>query len=147
MAGSPDQEWQGDLAGPEWVYFTDSHLRRAIFFVNRDDDDLIDSYWRMKSMTVLGSGRLGSKRHPKAAPKRLTAGLWKNPSPECIYIQTLLRSHEGWRDQSKAALSCHFPGLSAHVQTDQIAIVVAAVDSATGEDRWRPARAGEHLGA
>jgi len=70
-----DHKWQGDLPGTEWVHFTDRNLKRALFLVHHEEDDLMDSYWRMKTMTVFGFGRLGMKQFFTATPQHFTIGL------------------------------------------------------------------------
>jgi hypothetical protein len=52
------EHWQGVLPAPEWVYFADTKLPRALFVANHQNDDLKDQFWQMESnMTVWGFGR------------------------------------------------------------------------------------------
>jgi len=69
------QKWEGDLPEPEWVYFTDGNLKRALFLIHHEEDDRIDSYWRMKTMTVFGFGRLGLEQFFTTTPQHFTIGL------------------------------------------------------------------------
>ena len=88
-----DQKWQGDLPGPEWVYFADSKLRRALFLVHHEDDDLTDSYWRMKTMTVFGFGRLGMNQFLEETPQHFTIGLCDDFAEESV-LQSLLAASQ-----------------------------------------------------
>ncbi len=76
---SAGTSWDGDLSGPEWVYFADPGVDRALFVANHANDTLIDSYYPMTeaagSMTVFGFGRKGVKAHLTATPAYYTFGL------------------------------------------------------------------------
>lgn len=73
------QSWNGDLAGPEWVYFADPLVNRSFFLANHSDDTAIDSYYPMTeaagSMTVFGFGRQGLQKYLSTTPTQFTIGL------------------------------------------------------------------------
>ena len=52
-----EADFLGDLPDPEWVYFLDAHLGRALLVLHPTDDDVADTYWTYDSMTVFGFGR------------------------------------------------------------------------------------------
>ena len=53
--------WNGDIAAPEWAYFGDSVVNRALFVAHHEDDNQIDTFWQMQNnMTVFGLGRDGT---------------------------------------------------------------------------------------
>ena len=71
------ESWEGNLPSPEWVYFGDATLKRALFLANHQNDAVIDQSRQMESnMTVFGFGRRlrGLQRHMTAAPARFTIG-------------------------------------------------------------------------
>ena len=61
----PDGRWSpllsteifADFANPEWVYFLDDALGRALVVKHGQDDAIADTYWTYESMTVFGFGR------------------------------------------------------------------------------------------
>lgn len=64
-----------DLAAPEWIYFEDSGLSRALLLVHHQDDAIGERYWTMNSeMTVFGFGRTGhgASMGMSAAPQTLS---------------------------------------------------------------------------
>jgi len=74
-----DEKWQGDIQtseGLEWLAFADPRVGRALYIVNHEDDEAIDSYWPMnQEMTVFGFGRLGLNKYMRAIPAHFTIGL------------------------------------------------------------------------
>ncbi len=46
-----------DFPNPEWAYFLDAALGRALIVKHGQDDAIADTYWTFESMTVLGYGR------------------------------------------------------------------------------------------
>jgi len=69
------QEWEGDIADPEWLYFGAGNTSRVIYLIHHEDDDAIDSYWPMEhNMTVFGFGRLGLEKHMELVPAHFTVG-------------------------------------------------------------------------
>jgi hypothetical protein len=72
------EAWTGDLPGPEWVYFGDRKLKRALFVANHQNDDANDQFYQMDGeMTVFGFGREHRccGRYMTAAPARFSVGL------------------------------------------------------------------------
>jgi hypothetical protein len=70
--------WSGDLEQPEWVYFADGKLSRALFVASHQDDTANDQFWQMESnMTVWGFGReyRCCTRYLTALPAQFTIGL------------------------------------------------------------------------
>jgi hypothetical protein len=53
----PSAYFLEDLAAPEWVYFEDSALGRALLLAHHEDDAIDDLYRTMGTMTVFGFGR------------------------------------------------------------------------------------------
>ncbi|MCX9009629.1 MAG: PGF-pre-PGF domain-containing protein [Candidatus Methanoperedens sp.] len=51
------QNWYGDIANNEWVYFSDPNIGRSLFVAHHEDDTLQDEYWPHDHMTVFGFGR------------------------------------------------------------------------------------------
>ena len=77
------QSWTQDLPGPEWVYFTDPALGRALFVAPHEDDAATDSYRTMNGeMTVFGFGRDGLGRELSGTPKTFSVGLSDSASVE-----------------------------------------------------------------
>jgi len=70
--------WSGDIAGEEWVFFTDPGLSRSLFVIHHQEDDKVDSY-RASSpdalMTILGFGRSVSARYLEGTDRQLSFGL------------------------------------------------------------------------
>jgi len=52
-----DEEFIGDLPGPEWMAFGDENAPRVIYMLQHQDDDLPNDYVSRPDMTVLGFGR------------------------------------------------------------------------------------------
>ncbi len=73
------ETWNGDLVGPEWVYFADPLVNRSFFLVNHSEDAEVDSYYPMTeaagSMTVFGFGRQGTQKFLSTTPSQFTIGL------------------------------------------------------------------------
>ncbi len=76
-----DANWSGDLSNPEWVCFGDETLSRALYFIQHEGDNIIDSYKphgvtepELK-MTIFGFGRNGSEAELTAAPAQFTIGI------------------------------------------------------------------------
>jgi hypothetical protein len=72
------EDWHGTLRKPEWVYFADAKLPRALFVANHQNDDAGDQFWQMQSnMTVWGFGReyRCCGKLMKTAPAVFTVGL------------------------------------------------------------------------
>jgi len=84
MKGPASQSWDGDLIGPEWVYFVDGKSKRALYLVNHTDDTLDDTYRPMKgNMTVFGFGRSVNVKGRSIgviddAPRSFTIGFSEN---------------------------------------------------------------------
>ncbi len=76
------ESWNGDLVGPEWLYFADPSLNRSFFLVNHREDTQVDSYYPMTeaagSMTVFGFGRQGLQKFLSATPSQFTIGLMES---------------------------------------------------------------------
>jgi hypothetical protein len=74
-----ERKWNGDLPEPEWVYFVDPQLDRALFLVHHEYSEEIDEYWHFGDggMTVFGFGR-GPKesgwQRLENVPARFTIG-------------------------------------------------------------------------
>jgi len=74
---SVSQNWVGDLPDPEWVYFGDPRLRRVLWLLPREDDDVSDQFWQMQQeMVVFGLGReyRCCEKYLTRAPARWTFG-------------------------------------------------------------------------
>jgi hypothetical protein len=75
-----ENKWNGDLPDPEWVYFVDPLLDRALYLVHHEPSQEVDEYWHFGDggMTVFGFGR-GPKeiawQRLLKVPARLTIGL------------------------------------------------------------------------
>ena len=55
---SIEEDWQGDLPDPEWVFFGDDSVGRVLYVVNHHDDSYSDQFWQMREeMVVFGFGR------------------------------------------------------------------------------------------
>ena len=52
-----DEEFIGDLPGPEWMAFSDENSPRMIYMLQHKDDDHPNDYVSRPDMTVLGFGR------------------------------------------------------------------------------------------
>jgi len=68
---------------PEWIYFADGALKRALLLVHHTDDATADRYWTMdNAMTVFGFGRTGhgAKKGISATPRKLTLRFMDNPT-------------------------------------------------------------------
>lgn len=52
-----DDEFIGDLPGPEWMAFGDLNSPRMLYMLQHDDDSLPNDYVSRPDMTVLGFGR------------------------------------------------------------------------------------------
>lgn len=78
--------WEADLAGDEWVYFTDAAQNRSLFVAHHEGDSAPDSYRLQQddlsnpdaAMTVFGFGRM-KKTQPEmfltGTPRHFTFGL------------------------------------------------------------------------
>ena len=72
------QSWNGDLAGDEWVFFSDPGVKRSLFLAQHDQNDSVDSYRPLEDqMTVFGFGRkqTGLNSYLNQIPARFTIGL------------------------------------------------------------------------
>ncbi len=72
------QSWNGDLAGDEWVFFSDPVVKRSLFLAQHDQNDSVDSYRPLENqMTVFGFGRqqTGLNGYLNQIPARFTIGL------------------------------------------------------------------------
>lgn len=80
------ESWTGDLAGEEWVYFTDPSLGRSLFVAHQPDDEIVDSYVPSadKLMTIMGFGRSGNSRYLQEVPRYLTIGLVDETTPAAV---------------------------------------------------------------
>lgn len=81
------ESWTGDLQGPEWLYFADGQIDRALFLVNHTEDDAVDSYYPMgkapRNMTVFGFGRSKVEKFIADVPRSFSIGLvdsWDYPT-------------------------------------------------------------------
>ncbi|MCW5982985.1 MAG: hypothetical protein KIT09_33150 [Bryobacteraceae bacterium] len=91
---SAAESWEGDLPGPEWVYFGDNRISRVLYLVHHDDDDAIDSYWPMQGqMTVFGFGRLRLNTFMEATPNRFTIGFAESEAAARSAIEEALGDH------------------------------------------------------
>lgn len=53
-----NQEWEGRLPAPRWVYFGDPTVPRVLFFAHSEDDGTADQFHSMEgNMAVFGFGR------------------------------------------------------------------------------------------
>ena len=71
------EQWGQDIAGEEWVYISDPDLRRSLFVVHHETDDLRESYFNYNdSMAVIGFGRSDDPLEPllTAVPQHFTYG-------------------------------------------------------------------------
>jgi uncharacterized repeat protein (TIGR02543 family) len=78
-------DWEYDLPGEEWVYFSDPSVNRSIYVIHHEEDDKIDSYKfqqdsTQEPMTVLGFGRknsspAGPQMYTDELPAHFTVGL------------------------------------------------------------------------
>ena len=90
------ESWSGDLPGPEWVYFGDGRLKRALFLANHEDDEANDQFWPMEgNMTVFGFGReyRCCGRYMTAAPAQFTIGLLEDPE----FARARVAVESAWR--------------------------------------------------
>jgi hypothetical protein len=72
------QRWSEKLPAPQWLYFGDAKLKRALWFVKHEADRDVDSYYQMggeRGMTVFGFGRKGLGKYMKQLPAHFTIGL------------------------------------------------------------------------
>jgi len=72
------ERWDGDIVPSgepgEWVHFADG--LRAVYLVQHEDDEAIDSYWPMNAeMTVFGFGRQKLQEFLDQVPAQFTIGL------------------------------------------------------------------------
>ena len=67
---------EGDIPNPEWIVFGDAKMKRVLFLLNHEDDDLPDRFYQMdKAMTVFGFGRLRVEKHLASVPRQFSIGL------------------------------------------------------------------------
>lgn len=86
------ERWDGDIEGPEWLYFSDTRIHRALFLVHHQDDAAIDSYWPMQGqMTVFGFGRLKLDASMDATPNQFTIGFAEDASTAPKTIDSAFR--------------------------------------------------------
>jgi len=68
--------WDQDLVGEEWVYFSDPGTQRSLFLASHTDDSDNDTYRTMNGeMTVFGFGRSGTTTLLNGAPRTFSLGL------------------------------------------------------------------------
>lgn len=80
------EKWDFDLPSPEWLYFSDPEVGRALAFYQLEDDQLSDQYWPMQgNMTVFGFSR---GRNSKGSSIAL------NTSPVQRYVMALLETDD-----------------------------------------------------
>lgn len=73
-----------DLPSPEWVYFLDATLGRALLVLHPADDAIADTYWTFDTMTVFGFGRTcqGGCTGLTRANEELVIALTDDTAPE-----------------------------------------------------------------
>lgn len=76
----------GDLPGPEWLYFADTGLGRALFLAHHHDDRFADAYFPMEgNMTVFGFGREQLNGYLRRTPSRFSVGLVEGTDPTAVW--------------------------------------------------------------
>ena len=80
-------EIYGDFANPEWAYFLDDALGRALIVKHGEDDSIADTYWTYSSMTVLGFGRTCRQgcKGLTASGQTLVLALTDDTAPSAIF--------------------------------------------------------------
>jgi len=75
----PENQWQGRLPSPKWVYFGDSAMDRVLFLALHEGHSVEDQFWHFGegAMTVFGFGRGATKedwQQLTRVPAHLTIG-------------------------------------------------------------------------
>ena len=77
------EQWDQDIAGDEWLYFSDPDLRRSLFVAHHESDAIMDSYFNYNdSMTVFGFGRSNDPLEAQitGVPQHFTFGFLQDTS-------------------------------------------------------------------
>jgi len=90
----PANPWNGDLPGPEWVYFGDADLERVLYLIHTPDNEVTDEFWNFGDggMTVFGFGRGpltgdgSGDRHLSEVPAQLTIGFADDNYPAAARV-------------------------------------------------------------
>ena len=89
---SNDSMWHGILPSPEWVYFGDNTMKRALYLIHHEHEGTIAEFWHRGTgrMTVFGFGR-GPRaegwQRLMAVPTHLTIGFAEDSTfPEASRI-------------------------------------------------------------
>jgi hypothetical protein len=100
--------WEFDLAGEEWVYFSDPSMNRSVFVIHHEDDNKLDSYKFQKDdtqdpMTVFGFGRKnsapsGPQMYTDELPAHFTVGLMD----EVVYASAAAIVRAAYKDLALA---------------------------------------------
>lgn len=69
------QEWTNDIVNEEWIYVSDGSVNRSLFLTHNQDDEFIDAYYDMETMTVFGFGRQKNSRFLSGVNNTFTIGL------------------------------------------------------------------------
>ena len=130
------EQWEQDIAGDEWLYFSDPGLQRSLFMAHHEPDTVKDSYFNYSdSMTVFGFGRSNDPLEAQltAVGQHFTFGLLNDTS------YTLCRDsiNSAYRDLTVTLGSPEQPG-------PDVPVLVSPVDAATNVSipallRWRTA--------
>lgn len=78
------QEWTTDIAGEEWIYVSDGSLNRSLFLAHHQDDQFIDGYVDMDTMTVFGFGRSKNTRFLSGVNNSYTIGFLDSKDFEAV---------------------------------------------------------------
>jgi hypothetical protein len=78
-----DEEFIGDLPGPEWMAFGDENSPRMIYMLQHKDDDQPNDYVSRPDMTVLGFGRRNKDKF-LTEPQRFSIGFIETTNYENI---------------------------------------------------------------
>lgn len=78
------QEWTTDIAGEEWIYVSDGTLNRSLFLAHHQDDQFIDGYVDMDTMTVFGFGRSKNTRFLSGVNNSYTLGFLDSKDFEVV---------------------------------------------------------------
>ena len=74
-----DEEFIGDLPGPEWTAFGDPNSPRMIYMLQHEDDTQPNDYVSRPDMTVLGFGRRNKDKF-LTTPHRFSIGFVEKTS-------------------------------------------------------------------
>ncbi|HRO65112.1 MAG TPA: hypothetical protein PKU78_02740 [Candidatus Dojkabacteria bacterium] len=78
------QEWTTDLSGEEWIYVSDGLINRSLFLAHHQDDQHVDGYVDMDTMTVFGFGRSKNTRNLSGLNNSFTFGFLDSKDFEAV---------------------------------------------------------------